>query len=63
MNAKETLEMIDKMKKRQVNDGMRVSFFLSKKTYEAFKKLCGQISVSGVVEQWMRDVLEENKEK
>lgn len=53
--------ILEKHRKRA--DGIRISFYLSKSVYENFKKLCGDVSVSAVIEEWMREAVEAEKKK
>lgn len=62
MTKKTAKDIVEEIKARQVTDGVRVTFYLSKKTYENFKKMCGPISISAVIEEWMKNEYSEWKE-
>lgn len=49
--------IIQKIKKRK-KASVRVSFYLSKKNYNKFKELCGDVSVSSIISEWMRSQTE-----
>lgn len=52
---------LEKYRKR--SDGVRISMFMSKAIYEEFKTFCGGVSVSAVLESWMKQAIEDEKKK
>ena len=57
VNAKDILERLKK------EDRIRRTIYVSESTYEDFQKTCGEVSVSGVLEELMRQFIESSKEK
>ena len=56
MDAKKTIEKL-----KGETDRQRVSLYLSQSIFTDFKKICGEISTSRVIEELMKEFLESNK--
>lgn len=58
MDAKKTIEKL-----RGEADRQRMSLYLSQSTFKEFKELCAPLSASKVIEELMRQFIDESKNK
>jgi hypothetical protein len=56
MDAKKTIEKL-----RGESDRMRMSLYISQSIYEDFRKACGEVSPSRVMEELMREFVADLK--
>jgi len=57
------IDIIEDVQKRQINDGERITLYLSRSIYDKFSKLCGPISTSAAVQEWMKEAVELSEAK
>jgi hypothetical protein len=56
-------EILEKLSVGRKNDREKTSMYLSKAIYEAFKKACGDVPTSQVVEELMQQFVDSLKRK
>lgn len=57
--VKHSRDIVEELKKHQINKGIKVSLYFEKEVYLAFKKKCHPVSPSSVLNRIMKEDLED----